>query len=468
MHSPDQVLPVTLNGPGWQVDLEVAAPDGEGKRVEFDVPVAKGRHAERRPLHAHVRYTEAVNIRGGGWRRWHVKVYRCATNGDAQALRRYLAQQSSYIQQANQRLPRASRIPIDPPWSVVPAHIVPCDGSAEDIGPVRTQLAAAPREIDERLRRQLPEWLCEESPPAPERYLLAVSPFMDELDWQPFHAAPATEHLRDFEGMATGLDALHGLGTVHCDIKPDNVCRYDLNDVTGFVLIDTDSVTPVDPPPTSLRPTRPYHHRAIIDWFRNPNLHGLGVDAGVLMAHDRFGFGVVVLTALAGKDWVDRVLLRPPVTGPAPPDDTVRVADDQFAVREALTREWRDTEDRHWRPLIDVLAEPFGPAIQLPGWSAAEWLRRLLDAEARCVVEEVPPPLFARGVPGRYREDLAAIRHESLRVPAIGSELMRLHVYPAIEHAAQDVARRVATRQLLTWMFGVAAVVFIFFFAGLG
>lgn len=469
----DPPLVIHLNGPGWRAELVVAAPDDEPWRtVDFDVPLSTAPHAPREVISAEVRYTVAENTLGTGWDRWHVKVYRCRSVGEADALRRYLGDQAGHIQQANGILPGPNRIPIDPPWSVVPVHIVRCDGEHQTVGPVRTELAATPAEISSRVRRALPAWLSD-TPPAPERYLLAISPFMDRLNWAGYHSAPATEHLHDFVNMAAGLDALHRLDTVHCDIKPDNVCRYNTHQVSGFVLIDTDSVTPVYPPPRSLRPTKPYHYKGITDWFDNPRVRHLGLEAGVLKAHDRFGLAVVVLTALAGKEWVDRVLLRAPDSAPPRPghgDRTAtnqvsghRTADDRAAVAGALRQLWWDTDDRRWAPLIQALIEPFGSEIEVDNWSASRWIQRVLEAERECVVEETPVSPFPAVDQAGYARELEGIRG-LIKAPETRPKLMPQQGYQAIQQMAYTVARRAAVARLVAWSCGVAAITFVLFF----
>ncbi|MFC5008248.1 hypothetical protein ACFPIJ_61855 [Dactylosporangium cerinum] len=465
----ERQLVVHLNAPGWRAELEVAQPPtGTWRRVDFDVPLNGGRNPHREPLTAEVRYTTAENRLGDGWEKWFVKVYRCRSFGEAEALRRYLGQQASYIRGANSALSTDRVSPVDPPWSVVPVHIVRCDGGQEIVGPVQTELAASPSAMASRIMTALPSWLTD-SPPAPERYLLAVSPFMDDLHWEEHQGWPATEHLQDFTAMAAGLDALHQQDTVHCDIKPANVCRYNTHHVSGYVLIDTDSVTPVYPPPRSLRPTKPYHYKAITDWFENPQLRHLGVDAAILRAHDRFGFAVVVLTALAGKGWVDRVLLRAPeqLTGYHSGADW-RTADDRRLVIAALRAHWPDRPDRQWQPLIQTLAEPFGPEIELDSWSSAAWIQRVLRAESACVIEEAKPKLFPTADPVAYAADLEGIRTTALAVPSIRPELMRGRGYGAIEQTANDVALRAAFVRAAGSAAAVAIVIFILLYSVFG
>jgi hypothetical protein len=456
-------LVIKLNGPGWRAELVVAEPPDESwRQADFEVPLTADKNAPRQQLLADVRYTTAHNRLRTAWDKWFVKVYRCRDNGEADLLRRYLGKQAASILTANAALPGPSRIQVDPPWAAVPVHVARCDGLEENVGPVTTELAASPAEIRERVRQALPAWATGD-PPEPERYLLAISPFMDRLHWDDYRGWPATEHLRDFVPMAAGLDTLHRLGTVHCDIKPDNVCRYNTHQVSGYVLIDTDSVTQVAPAPKSVRSTKQYCYRGLAEWFGNQQLRNVGVDAALLKAHDRFGFAIVVLTALAGRDWVDRVLLRnPDLVGSVSVPDDRRTVDDRQAVIDALRQLWPDNEKRMWMPLIEALAQPFGPEIESANWTATAWIERILRAEKRCVVGQQSQPLFDTASPPAYRRYLDDILRRTSQVPARRQDLAE-RGYQAVQDVGHAVARRAAVGSALRWSL-VALPVFVLVF----
>jgi hypothetical protein len=452
----EQTLVIRLSGPGWRADLAVAPPvDSPWRYTEFDVPPS-AKNAPPQIVSATVLYTKAENRLTNGWGRWHVKVYRCHSVDDTEKLRRYLRQQATNIQRANADLPGPTRIPIDPPWAVVPVHIVRCDGEEETLGTVRTELAIPTEPVIARVRAILPSWF-DDDPPAPERYLLAISPLMEPLRWDPHRSAPGTEHLAAFRGMAAGLDTLHRLGTVHSDIKPDNVCRYGTYQVSGYVLIDLDAVTQTEPAPVTVRATPLYAYRGLKYRQHNAAVRGLGIDAGVLKAHDRFGFALVVLTALAGRDWVEQVLLR------AQDDDPHgrRFADEPAAVAAALRRLWPDTPTRRWRELIQTLAEPFGPVIEAADWSAADWVERLIRAERRCVVPAQAPEPLPRGPVEAYRAELEGIRTRARAVPTRRPDTDQ-QGYRAIEAVALRVAVREAVRSLLLWSGALTAATVMF------
>jgi hypothetical protein len=454
-------LVLTLGGFRWQAELLVEPPRvGAGEQIrKFDVPPLGGSGAPLQRISTSVRYTRAVNRNATGWQQWHVKVYRCATQDEAEALRLYLRQQAVDIQRANAQLDGPSRGPVEPPWAVVPVQIVTGDGRGDD-GSDHTELAAPAERLDAQVRGALPAWLVDE-PPTPELYLLAVSPLVDQVRWRGFRPHPAVEHLADFKGMATGLDTLHHLGMVHADIKPENVCRYRAGRSTGFVLIDIDAATRFVPPPVTLRSTRAFQYRGI----KLAVERGAGrLEAHVLRAHDRFGFALVVLAALAGREWVEGTLLSGTHEG-----HSRRPVDDQERVAELLSTHWRDSADRWWAPLIDVVVEPFGTTdIEDDDWSARQWLERLLVAEKRCVVPRQPPDrTLPQAPPELFTEEIARIRAEANQLPAPRTQRVE-YAYDAIQRHAQAVALRSGLRVALAWAVAAGCVVFVFMICLLG
>lgn len=447
MSDPDpRPLTIDIDGFPRHARLTVAPPVAwQPKRAGFAVTRTGGGPPSM--IDTQVIFTTAEN-ECDGWRHWHVKIYRCVNGSDAVTLREHLHRQAAALRRVNSYLPAPRRRQaIEPPWAVVPVQVVRGDGELERVeGEVETRLGASEDDILERLRRHLPAWLGDAA--RPEEILFAVSPRIDELTWEDTNAHPATEHLEAFATLAAGLDQLHGHGWAHCDIKPDNVCRCSYGGRTDYVLIDTDAATRADPPPGRVRSSPRYTYRGIRE--REDHL-----SPGLLYAQDRFGFLTVVLSALAGREWVDRVLLAED-----PEDrDGGRIADNGDRVRMALAALWPD--DR-WQPLREVLAEPFGTgphgqiALEHPEPWAAVWLGRLRAAEARCedpvrAVTRPEVPAF----PLVSDADVERVRVAARAHPAGRNQRVRL-AYSAIGQGAQAVALRQFRLAAWAWGAGLA------------
>ncbi|WP_433077038.1 hypothetical protein ACQP1P_33455 [Dactylosporangium sp. CA-052675] len=451
LQEPDLV--VRLKGSGWHAELVVDPPvSAEPRTVQFNVP-DPGAPDGMRLISTGVRYTEAHSRQASHWQRWHVKIYRCDDRTDTEALRYYLRQQASDVQGANADLPgEEDRAPIEPPWAVVPVHIVNTDGSTEILdGTVQTELELAPEDLLRQVRGVYPSWFGDDVP-TPDLYLLAVSPWMKQLNWAPFLARPAVQQLNDFIGMGSGLDALHRRGMVHCDIKPDNVCRYSTANSSGFVLIDIDAATRLNPPPAKLRLTPA--------WAYGRVLHGQR-SAQVLRAHDRFGFALVVLCTLAGREWVEKTLLTDLGGGR-------RAADERDEVRSALRRRWQNTAELRWDPLIEAAVEPFGREIEHLDWSAFQWVNRLIDAERACVVRRPGPPEQPRTPRSEaMRRELDGIRHSALALPGPLPARVR-HGYETVRRRAWELAVLRALVTSAAYAAAVVAVVLVLVVIGFG
>jgi hypothetical protein len=460
----DPALTIGLSGAGWQAQL-VVDPPGPAPAVPKPFQLPQGRGLRRvEPL---VRYTQAVNQVPSGWETWHVKVYQCDNEGDAEELRGYLRRQALAVQRANARVEGRSEVPIEPPWAVVPVHIIRGDGAREDLeGTVYTSIDTPGERILGELRDSLPAWLIG-TPPEPQRYLLAVSPHMDQVRWQFTPSSPRIEQLAEFRAMAAGLDALHAMSTVHCDIKPANVCWYRTAQSSGYVLIDADAVTNTTPTPETLRTAHLYEHRGVREWRREQkNGRRLSITPGTLLAQDRFGFALVVLAVLAGRDWTEGALLGA-YDGPRGP---ARRADSGPPVAEALTDHWRDTGDREWGPLIRVAAEPFGTDLTQPGTWAVPWINRLIEAQEQCVRRTTP--VAPRRIPVSSRRttrvaDLDWILAEAGRQPAT-RRLRTQHGYRALRRRAEAVAIGAAVRAAALSAGLLVAIVLVLIVGALG
>ena len=464
MTSPDsRPLLIDLSGPGWHAMLTVQQPARHPVReVEFDVPrsylddePALTEHTPLERIQTEVLYTTATN-RKEGWARWHVKLYLCRTEGDANLLLEHLRRQALALARANSRISGLrGKTPIEPPWAVVPVQVVRGDGSIEKgADAVTTRLGAPSELIHAQVEKSaFPDWFLELAPP--QLQLLAISPEIDYEPWAAQQRRPATQHLRGFAMLAVGLDELHAGSWAHCDIKPDNVCWATDLDGGGFVLIDTDAATQAVPPPPlrALRLTARYRYQGIP---RHGGDHKRELRPGLLYAQDRFGFLTVVLSALAGRNWVDTVLLR---ADPDATDGTRRVADSEHAVYKALSELWPDPG---WQPLIAALAVPFGTGehgqitLEAPGSWAQDWLARIRAAEEHCTPAETDGVHRAPSsrTPAVERSPLALIFEREIReirqlvtdVPAPGAERVRRG-----HRAIAEVAHRVAMRRAVLW-----------------
>lgn len=451
----DDEVPLTIDlaGPQGHALLTVRRPESRlSKPVDFEVPPLNGSESADQlvRISTQVIFTTATNERSG-WRDWHVKIYRCASVGDADTLRQHLHRQAAALQHVNNFLPGQRGRALEPPWAVVPVQVVRGDGQAEELaGAVTTRLGVPSDQIVAQLRRHLPPWLGEQT--KPDCVLLAVSPWIDLLNWAG-HAPesephPVTEQLGIFATLAAGLDLLHQQRWAHCDIKPDNVCRYTFGQRTEYVLIDTDAATHTYPPPRALRTTELYDYRVLRD-MRLGRAAG-PLRPGHLYAQDRFGLMLVVLCTLARREWVEQVALAQDATDP----DGGRIADDEEKMRRALAALWPDPR---WEPLITALAEPFGTglagavALERPDPWAADWLARLIRAEALCVDQPAPvaaapapeaPPVAVRAV--------ERVRQQARAQPASRPQLVR-RAYEAIGEVANDLAASQARLAMRLW-----------------
>lgn len=432
----DLPLYVEVAGPGWRASLEVQPPqDLRPRYVQFSVPWTG--HDLTRGIVAEVRYTRATNMLQDGWRHWHVKIYGCTTDEDCVALRSFLRRQAIDIQAANTALDGPARIPIDPPWAVVPVQIVRGDGEPENYGGTRTELGAPPRP-PVRWQDRYPEWFADSEEVA-ARTIIAISPTIETITWEKVCRTPAVHHLESFEAMAAGLDTLHRKNVVHSDIKPANVCRYWDGENYGYVLIDADAATRTKPEPVTLRFTPPYVHSGVLAWKERDNPNE-AISATTLLAHDRFCFAVLVLSALAGVDWVRAVLLTPD----DPETSHLRPVDQYEVVLTRLEKAWqaRSKEDFAF---IKALAEPFKPAVLLDNWSAVEWIGRIRRSRL------AKPDLEQMRLLNTYRGELSATRKQ-LRQERPDKSVLADRAVNVIHARAAKLAWREARR----WLYGSA------------
>jgi hypothetical protein len=282
--------------------------------------------------------------------------------------------------------------------------------------------------------------------PQPDRCVIIASRHLQPIVWEPHRRYPGVEQLPIFLPTARGLDHLHRLNTAHCDVKPANVARHATGIAASYVFIDSDSVAAVDVPvPCAwLRTTPQWTHPA----FRLRLAEGGVVPPAELRAHDRFGFVLVVLVAVAGAAWVYEVLRLGR-------DQDVRAevwtwAQHQPAAASAALHAVWDSPQA--ADLVTTLVQPLDWAVLLdPGWSAEAWIDRLM-----WTVRERPRLTFSP-LTQRFRPHLEAIRARSADEVKGG--------YDAADVAraqAQAQGRRLAERRA-RMAFGLASLLAVSF-----
>ncbi|MBN1174057.1 MAG: phosphotransferase [Micromonosporaceae bacterium] len=444
----DDHLIVKVRRRGWRAYLAVQPPTEYAERtVTFGVAPLGPADNQRLTIRATVRYTTATSTTPGTWPRWHAKIYRCATQGEAEALRTHLTEQATKLD-VNHLLPTAGSNPARPPWAIVPVFVRRGDGREDPNSAPPTSFPSGDEQ--EQVRTSLPAW-CGGPVTSPELYLFALSPQVDRLSWQDNDdedlSQPRVEQLDDFVTLAAGLDLLHQRGWVHGDIKPDNVCQAD---TTGYALIDADSATRMNPAPTALRITPAYAYGPLRQHLaqRMDGRRPRPPDSKLLIAHDRFGFALLVVSELAGRYRAEEL-----VSVDDDPSDR-RPIDDHDTVVEWLSRWWGP----RWRPLIEVLAQPFGPvgtpAGSIESYDPSEhWLTAWVG-QLRASAQPVDRPSEPPAAPGRYAEEL-----DRIRAVAGGQRVAKARRAPVAWAAVEQVALEVAMRAFRRWGAASAGVV---------
>ncbi|MFJ5989232.1 hypothetical protein [Lentzea sp. NPDC092896] len=375
--------------------------------------------------------------------RWHVKMYRCATPQHAAQLRRYLRTQAVLIEQVNASVGGTAQAP---PWVITPVHVL--SGRTGRTGPPQaTNLSMPEHEVVSDPENRLSAWFGVADRPQPACFVLVVSPLLTPVGWPRADmrtVAPGVEQLPELRTLAIGLDAMHKRDIAHCDIKPANVCRYlTADNRSGYVLIDGDSVARATAQLPELRFSAAYASPEVLyqrHRMRAPGRERQEID---LREHDRFGFALVVLTAVAGEDRVAPMLTQD--------DDGRRTVDSPDVVAGALAAYWPE----HWRPFAKVLAAPFQPnALGGDEWSATRWIDELQSLiRTRPSTQDDPrederlPPVgrHARHVDEIRAEVRAQPQGRRTRVPAVVAAVRR-HQLSVARHAYW---REVAVRGLL-------------------
>ncbi|GAA3398208.1 hypothetical protein [Cryptosporangium minutisporangium] len=363
---------------GWALPVDVAPPDNRQSVVrKYPIP-ADGEH-DAQLISAHVLYTRGLTaealpaqvgragLRGERaqlpFKNWFVKAYWCATPVEAHWLMRHFKQQSSDVLDANTTLNGTA---LRPPWAVAPVWVVPALTHQSVQQVATTHLGADAEGIFETSDARLWSWFGRDDNPQPENCFLVLTRYLPEpMPFIEAGAVPRTDRLQELEAVARGIDACHQAGIAHCDIKPDNVRSYSVGAVESFVLIDADAVLRLDSRPQDIRLTLPYTHPELAAAIRACR----PITPEVLKAHDRYGFALVALGAVAGTATADAVIGRAardpsPITG-----DEIRVM-----LRSAWGTEWDGVID----PLVQPFDEPFD---EYGNWSAEQWISDVLNGQ---------------------------------------------------------------------------------------
>ncbi|NKE63330.1 hypothetical protein FXN61_44060 [Lentzea sp. PSKA42] len=401
----------------------------------FPVPSSSPERPMRH-LVTHVLYSEASE-RGRPENRWHVKMYRCATPQHAAQLRRYLRTQAVLIEQVNASVGGTAQAP---PWVIAPVHVL--SGRTGVTGPQQpTDLSIPEQEVVSDPENRLSAWFGVADRPQPACFVLVVSPLLTPVGWPMADmraSAPGVEQLPELYTLAVGLDAMHKRDIAHCDIKPANVCRYlTADNRSGYVLIDGDSVARATAQLPELRFSAAYASPEVLyqrHRMRAPGRERPEID---LREHDRFGFALVVLTALAGEDRVTPMLTQD--------DDGRRTVDSPDVVAGALAAYWPE----HWRPFAVELAAPLRPnALGGDDWSATRWIDRLRSlVPARPSSSDSPPPEVVLPPAGRHARHVDEIRAEA-RSELVGHKGRVAAVAGAVRRHQLSVARHAYWREI--------------------
>ncbi|CCH32262.1 hypothetical protein ABZ816_34115 [Actinosynnema sp. NPDC047251] len=378
----------------------------------------------------------------------HIKIYRCATPQHAGYLRRHLATQAGLVRQANAVAGR----PGERSWAVAPIHLVAATPPPEVL-----TARADPAAVRGGAENRLSAWFGVPDQPQPDCFVIVASPLLQPVGWaghDKLGTAPSGAPLSALSALAAGVDQLHDLGVAHCDVKPQNVCHHlDAAGQSRYVLVDGDAVTRIGGPAAALRFTPGYASAEVIraaGRFRAP-----GHDVIDVREHDRFGFVLVVLTALIGIDKVD-ALLRGPV-GKRPVDSVSTVLDTLNA--------W----PAEWSTFKQALVAPLRPnALLDPDWSAKAWLDRLVALRSPAPGPAPTSAGGARVANGSYGNEVTAIRTalRDDRAPAWAE--WREELVTRIRAQQQVVARRVYRSWLWSGraVFAVCLIVLISVVAG--
>jgi hypothetical protein len=323
---------------------------------EFPVPVP----GQGDVMRVEILYSTAVT-ESDPEEQWHVKLYACATPQHAALLRRYLRTQARLITKVN----GAARDAGGEGQVIAPVFLAPPLTETKAVRETGLRMPAPDPEVAVEAER-LSIWFGSPDVPQPDSFVVVASPLLEPVRWPMTCESPDLDALTALEPVARALSLCHAQGALHGDVTPQNVCADD----NGYVLVDGDAITPLDSG-YLLRRNVYYTSRSVSDLVegrRTSRPDGPGFD---LREHDRFGFALLALTALAGSGTTNSLLVA---------DGGVRDVDDPDLVVGELQDQWRD--EQPWPHLIAELTAPLRRGVLQENWDPVSWLDRLRSAAA--------------------------------------------------------------------------------------
>lgn len=359
---------------------------------------------------------------------WHVKLYRCQTPQHADFLRAHFQSQAEHIEQLNLREEGSQH---RPPWAIAPVFVLD-PGRIGTLGPSPSTDYGAPH-VPAIPDRTLAGWFGLSEAVMGDCYVLVASRFLEPVQWPEAVENPTPNLLQlvKFQRMASGLDAFHRTEVAHCDVKPDNIRRYE----SDYVLVDGDSVTELEARPTHLPFTEPWARSDLITWSQAPEIGRTPLRKAQLVDHDRFAFALVVLNAVVDSAWRESIH---PHTGR-------RVSDSPCDVYTSLVAHWGPGSEG----LAGVLTEPFDKESMLAGgWTLRAWLDRAIDVARRPIRADDD----AEPDSGRYGDLLGEMR-QKLSSKTIGARNDLSTIHEEIELRCKQLAEeREKSAQRWVWI----------------
>lgn len=379
---------VQVDGPaqsgGHLRDFAIVGPTGGASTLDASVITTTGRGQDRQ---------------------WHVKIYRCATRGHAEALRGFLNHQTKLLGSApSPYLPEVVIAGLD---SATPTMLAPDPEAGSGLISQSTDTG-----------RGLAGWFGVPSTGDLSAYVAVLSPALQQMKWHVGDSElrnPPQFSLSRFDSMAKALDALHDAGVAHGDIKSDNVCLRGDQEGKPLALVDADSVIALRANPRDARAT---WSKAAPGLIRAKRGQSTG-DPAVLRTNDRFAFALLILQVM-----IDNQTFRQwtPQTFPRPVDNIE-------LVRAHLRAAWGPQWNTLIVELTNGLDERYWRDDQRRLYS---WLESVATIPPGGVPAVIPPE--SRSVYARQHDELRSLTTE------YGREGLLTAISSKLSTQAQDLA----------------------------